>query len=189
MWFLAALLVAVAEPVPPAARAEDNRELIELAPDIRDRFLERMREDLVNLNDVLAAIAEGDFEGAARIAERRMGFAHGRIERMEARGASDAEVAAAIGEIRAMAEAHGTDLPGAMHGGGGGGRGGMGVGRFMPEELRALGMAFHQTAYPLADAARAVDADPSEENFRALFSALGDMTLSCLGCHEAYRVK
>ena len=201
---LVGLMLALAASIPTAqttspAAAEDTRELIDLAPDIRDRFLAMMREDLVNLNDVVAAVAAGDFEEAARIAERRIGLGHNRIRRLEARGASDEEIAEAIAQIRAMAEKHGTDLPhamgrgggmgGGMGRGGGMGGGGMGVGRHMPEELRAMGQAFHKTAYPLADAARAVGKDPSSENYRKLFDALGDMTASCLGCHETYRVK
>ena len=180
---LAVLLAAVALPAPVARADEDTRELVELSPDIRDRFLAEMRLDLTNLNDVIAAIAAGDYEDAARIAERRMGLAYRRIERMEQRGASDAEIAAAIKEIRAMAEEHGTDMPMPGHGRG------MGLGRFIPEDLGALGMTFHSTAYPLADAARAVGVTPSGENFQKLLSALGDMTVSCVGCHEVYRVR
>jgi len=215
---LAVSLVAAALPGPGARAQDDTRELVELAPDIRDQFLAEMRLDLTNLNDVIAAIAAGEYEEAARLAERRMGFAHRRIEMMEQSGASDAEIAAAIKQIRAMAEENGTDMPGFGMGGGmgrgmgggtgrgmgggtgggtgggmgrgmGGGMGNLALGRFMPEELRALGMAFHSTAYPLADAARAVDKDPSGANYQQLLSALNDMTISCVGCHEVYRVK
>ncbi len=183
---MTASLVFTAISAYSAIAAEDERQLITLSPDIRDRFLEEMRHDLVNLAEVVSAIGDGDFEEAAQISERRMGLGHIRIQRMEESGASDEDINAAIKQIRTMAEEHGADLPNVMHQRGMG-RGG--VGRFMPEELRAIGQAFHKTAYPLANAARAVGTTPSVENFQALFSALSDMNNSCLGCHEAYRVK
>ncbi|MCW2309661.1 hypothetical protein [Rhodobium gokarnense] len=186
----AALVVGVLAASLPGARpvlAEDTRELVEVAPDIRDRFLEEMRQDLVNLDAVITAIAEDDLELAARIAERRIGLGHMRIMRMEEMGAPDEKIAAAIKDMRQMAEELGTDMPKEMARRGM--EGGRGVGRFMPQELVAIGQLFHKTAYPLADAARAADADPSAENYRKLFVALSDMTNSCLGCHEVFRVK
>lgn len=180
------VVMMVAFAVAPAKADTDQRQLITLSPDIRDRFLAEMRHDLFNLSEVVSAIADQNFEAAAKIAERRMGLGHVRIRNLENSGATDAEIAAEIVKIRVMAEQHGADLPNVMKQRGMG-RGG--VGRFMPEELRAIGQAFHKTAYPLADAARAVGDKPTPETYQRLFSALSDMTSSCLGCHEVYRVK
>ncbi|MBK5950396.1 hypothetical protein CH339_07095 [Rhodobium orientis] len=184
---LVAGTLTVAAPGARPALAEDTRELVEVAPEVRDQFLEEMRQDLINLDAVITAIAEDDLELAARIAERRIGLGHMRILRMEEMGAQDAKIAAAIREMRQMAEDLGTDMPKEMARRGL--EGGRGVGRFMPEELVAIGQLFHKTAYPLADAARATKADPSAENYKKLFIALSDMTNSCLGCHEVFRVK
>ena len=179
--------LTVALPGAGPAHAEDTRELIEVAPDIRDRFLEEMRQDLVNLDAVITAIAEDDLELAARISERKIGLGHMRIIRLEDMGASDEEITAAIEQMRKMAEELGPDMPKRMAQRGM--EGGRGVGRYMPEELVAIGQLFHKTAYPLADAARATKADPSAENYKKLFVALSEMTNSCLGCHEVFRVK
>ena len=166
---------------------EDNRTLVKLAPAIRDLFLQEMRRDLAHLDDILSAISDQDFELAARIAERKMGLAHRRIERMEADGASDAQIAGAIRKIRKMGARVGEmpvkELHRKMS------RGMMGVGKFMPAELQGVGQAFHLTAYDVADAARLVAKKPDAASYQKLFSAINDMTTHCRGCHDAYRVR
>ena len=172
--------------LPPALASEDVRQLVQLAPDIRDRFLAEMRQDLVHLDDVLSAITEGDMEEVARIAERRMGLGHKRIARMEQQGATDEEISLLIARIRKMVESEDADLPNALHGAGQGGRG---IGRFMPEELRAMGQEMHKAAYQLADAARAAKKPPLAEDYKKLISAVNDITTLCRGCHDTFRVK
>lgn len=171
------------------AAPEDTREFVKLDPALRDRFLQEMRLDLAHLDDILSAIAEKDFEQAARIAERRMGLAHRRIERMEANGASDEDIAAAVMRIRKMGAQVGEISAKKLQRKMSRGMAGFGLGRFMPEELQGVGQAFHMGAYDIADAARLVAKKPDAASYQQLFSAINDMTTQCRGCHDAYRVR
>ena len=188
---LAALLGLTALAPAPADAAnglkapEDTRAFVKLDPTVRDLFLEEMRLDLANLDDIITAIAEKDFELAARIAERKMGLAHRRIERLEQSGASDEEIAEEVKRIRKMGAMVGEMPAKQLHQKMS--RGMMGVGKFMPEELQGVGQAFHMSAYDIADAARMVGKAPTAENYQKLFSAINDMTTQCRGCHDAYR--
>ncbi len=164
---------------------EDDRQLIQVSPDIKDRFLAEMRKDLTHLDDILSAITEGNMEEVAQIAERKMGLAHKRIEKMENMGASDSEIGLFITRIRKMAESEEGNLTKKLHTKGQGG----GVGQFMPEELRAMGQEMHKSAYALADIARSVKKPPAAIDYEKLFSALNTITTHCRGCHDTFRVR
>ncbi len=168
-----------------ALAAEDNRQFVRVSPDIIDDFLAEMRQDLVHLDDLLGAITEGSFEEAARIAERRMGLAHKRIEMMEENGASDEKIAKFIAKVRKMTENEDINLSKALHGKGQP----RGVGQFMPEELRAMGQEMHKAAYDLADTARAAKTPPTADDYKKLFSAVNDITTLCRSCHDSFRVR
>ncbi len=168
----------------PATAQQDDRQMVKVAPEVMDRFLAEMREDLAHLDDLLEAIAAGRMEQAARIAERRMGLGHRRLMRMEEQGASDEQISRMIARIRRMAQAEGIDLPGALHGNTQGG-----IGMLMPGELRAMGQEMHKAAYHLADVARAAGTPPDAEDYRKLFAAVNDITTQCRGCHETFRVR
>ncbi len=73
----AGLLVAIAGcSLPPgsAGAGEDGRELVKLPPMMQEHMLANMRDHLVALNDLLAALAEGDVDNATAIAEKRLGM-------------------------------------------------------------------------------------------------------------------
>jgi cytochrome c556 len=164
---------------------EDDRQLIKVDPQIKDRFLAEMRADLGHLNDLMTAIADGNMEETARIAERKMGLAHKRIEKMEQMGASDEQISQFIAKVRQMAENPDIDLSKQLHGRGKG----RGIGQFMPEELRAMGQEMHKSAYNIADIARSVKNPPEADGYKKLFSALSDLTALCRSCHDTYRVR
>lgn len=166
---------------------EDNRVFVKLAPTVRELFLEEMRQDLANLDDLLSAIAEQDFEQAARIAERKIGLAHRRIERMENNGASDEAIAKAVAQIRKMGAQAGEISAKKLHRKMS--RGMRGLGKFMPEELQGVGQLFHMSAYDIADAARLVAKKPDAAAYQKLFSTINDLTTQCRGCHDAFRVR
>ncbi len=176
----------------PAAAQQDNRQFVNLSPEIKAKFLAQMRTNMANLDDIIGEIAQGNMEEAAKIAERRMGFAHGRIERMAKKGASDAQINEMVARIRNMTKGDDyASISKAMHKnrpGGGMGKGGGGLGRFMPQEMRIMGHEMHKAAYKLADIARATK-NPTTTDYKNLFSALNDITTSCRGCHDAFRVK
>ncbi|MGQ9371301.1 hypothetical protein [Azospirillum sp. ST 5-10] len=66
---VAALLVAAGRPV-----VAQERQLVELPPPMQQHMMANMRDHLRALQDILAAVAGGDAEAAARIAEQRIGM-------------------------------------------------------------------------------------------------------------------
>ncbi|MCC2113097.1 MAG: hypothetical protein KDJ16_13770 [Hyphomicrobiales bacterium] len=70
---LAAMLVLSAQSLRSVA-AEDGRELVQLPPMMQEHMLQNMRDHLVALDDMLAALADGNIEEAAKVAEGRLGM-------------------------------------------------------------------------------------------------------------------
>ena len=59
---------------------------------------------------------------------------------------------------------------------------GMGPGRFMPIEMRNIGLSMHESATELSQAAK-------EGNLKGAYSALQKVTSSCVACHYSYRTR
>jgi len=57
-----------------ATAAEDRRQLVKLPPMMQEHMLASMRDHLSALNDMLGALAEGNIDQAANIAEKRLGM-------------------------------------------------------------------------------------------------------------------
>lgn len=55
-----------------SAAAEDPRTEISLPADMRDAFLEHMRDHMDSLDDVMSRLADGDFKGAAEVAREQL---------------------------------------------------------------------------------------------------------------------
>ena len=185
---LLVLALGVIESPSPASADEDLRTTVSLPSDVRDGFLAEMRTHMANLDDIIAALAEDDFEGAARIVDINMSPGHRRWAKMAEEGASDEEIAAARAEF---AKKHGSG--GGRRGGGMGKGGGMGMGpgfgRFMPEDFRYMGASFHEATASFAETARSVTTPTSPEDYRAVFDALQGVTTSCRACHDAFRIE
>jgi len=62
----------------------DTREAVQFPPELREHTLANMRDHLVSLQHIQAALAREDYDGAAKIAETRLGMtsleAHGAHE-------------------------------------------------------------------------------------------------------------
>jgi len=67
----------------PAAQAADPPQLVKMPAPMQEHMLANMREHLVALGDIQAALAAGKFEQAADIAENRIGMSS-----LEVHGAS-----------------------------------------------------------------------------------------------------
>ncbi len=161
----------------PAAMAEDGRELVALPGPVKERFLTEMRSNLVKLEDMLAALGEGDFTEVANIADLKMGFGHGQMEQMEKAGKNTQQMLARKKEMRALG-----------HGSGHGKNQGQGMGRYMPEAFRLMGQNMHQTSEDLALEARRVGQTPTVKDYQTVIRALEDVSSACTSCHEVYRV-
>jgi len=57
-----------------AKAAEDNRELVEMPPMMQENMLANMRSHLVALNEIFAALAEGNIDQATEVAEAKLGM-------------------------------------------------------------------------------------------------------------------
>ena len=68
--FAAALVLLSAAGLPAAA--EDARAPVKLPPDMRAPFLEHMRHHMDSLDDLIAAMAAGDFARAAQVARTEL---------------------------------------------------------------------------------------------------------------------
>jgi len=72
---LTASLMACAETHDPATHAPgDARQAIDLPPELRAHMLANMREHLIAMGEIQAALAKGNFDEAADIAENRIGM-------------------------------------------------------------------------------------------------------------------
>lgn len=78
---LAAWLPCLLQAAEPAAG--DTRERVELPAQMQAHMLSNMRDHLAALDEILAALALGDLDAAARIAEARLG-----MSALEAHGAA-----------------------------------------------------------------------------------------------------
>lgn len=54
--------------------ADDTRELVELPAMMQEHLLASMRDHLASLDEILAALAEGDIDTATQVAESRLGM-------------------------------------------------------------------------------------------------------------------
>ncbi len=186
---LAAGIIGVLSQAPnQAAAEEDSRTAIALPSEVEARFLAEMRTHLAHLDDIVAALAEDDFQQAARIAELHMTMGHRRWAKMAAAGASDEEIAAAKARFKERHAAGSGRTGSGMGMGMGMGMGG-GFGRYMPEDFRAMGAVFHDAAETFAETARSVATPVSAEDYRAVIAGLQEVTTACRGCHDAFRVE
>lgn len=72
----AAVVIAMEFPLltRSVSAAEDSRELVKLPPMMQQHMLANMRDHLVALDEILSALAEGQTDKAAKIAEKRLGM-------------------------------------------------------------------------------------------------------------------
>jgi len=75
-WYRSANILAILIfllPITPAV-AGDDRQLVTLPPMMRDHMLSNMRDHLTAMADIQQALAKGDFNSAADLAEKRLGM-------------------------------------------------------------------------------------------------------------------
>lgn len=72
------VIIAVVLLAAAAARAEDPRMAVHLPDEVRTSFLEEMRGHMDSLDDVIAALADGDVKAAGSAARRQLGIGSGK---------------------------------------------------------------------------------------------------------------
>jgi hypothetical protein len=138
----------------------DGRELVDFPPEMRMHMLRNMRDHVQTLDDVLHALANADYDGAAKVAAERLGL--------------DSPSAAACKPKPANASA---PAPGSMD---------EMMALYMPEPMRAIGLGMHTSASEFAVVAEraATTHDPAPA-----IKALSLVTENCVACHSAYRLQ
>lgn len=63
------------------------------------------------------------------------------------------------------------------------------LGKFMPEEMGAIGMQMHRAASRFAIVARDAELKPGLDGQRQVYKALQEITENCNACHRAYRIR
>jgi len=135
----------------------DGRESAGIPAQMKTRHLARMRSHLETINEVVDAMARGDFNQASESVRNNLAMRPG--------------MGAGMGGGMGMGQG--------MRAGTGQGAGGMCKG--MPnKEFRALGMAFHESAGKLADVLKQGD---MKNSLRALNNTMN----YCIQCHASYR--
>lgn len=140
----------------------DGRQLVNFPPEMRQHTLANMRDHLLALSEILAAMAAGQYAKASRVAGSRLG-----MDSPSAAGCQDEKAAAKP----QMSKATGMDHR---------------MGEFMPEGMRQLGLDMHQAASAFAgEAAKAARTG----NAKPALAALSRVTQQCTSCHSAYKLQ
>jgi len=137
--------------------ASDSRELVVMPAEIKTMFLKNMRGHMESLDLIIAALAENDLTEAAALAEATMGAGHGKKRQCEDDKHGDHQDKKANHQKQ-------------------------GFGKFMPKEMRMMGMQLHISANEFADVAR-------EGNMGEAYKSLRNISAACVACHQSYQVK
>ena len=182
---LGTVLVAGLVITTTAGAEDDGRQLIKVPVESQVALLSEMRVLLDNIDDLIAALSEGDFKEVAKIADYKLGFGHARFEKMLEDGVPEEQIEVARKKMM-QRRAQG----GGGHGGGGGGSiFGQGVGRLMPSEVREMGQQLHAAAGEVSVAAKKVGAAPSTSDYKAVLEGVQQMTSVCRACHASFRIQ
>jgi len=141
----------------------DQRKALDWPAPMRAHILSNMRSHLEALSLIMAALSIGDGPKAAQIAQDRLG--------LESPGAG----ACVPGQGKKMSMRDDMAAMMAMH-----------QSALMPEEMKALGYAMHESASKFAIDAASVK--PGGDTSAALAS-LSHVVENCAACHAAYRLE
>lgn len=140
----------------------DGRQLVNFPPEMRQHTLANMRDHLLALSEILAAMSASQYAKASRIAGTRLGM--------------DSPSAAGCQDDKTVAKPQMSKAAGMDHR----------MGEFMPEGMRKLGLDMHQAASTFAgEAAKAARTG----NAKPALAALSRVTQQCTSCHSTYKVQ
>lgn len=120
----------------------DNRQVVDMPPQMQTMFLKGMRVHMESLNLIIAALADNDLAEAASIAETSMGAGQGQKRQCDDEQAKKHQKHQAKG-----------------------------FGQFMPKEMKMMGMQLHIAADEFADVAREGNMGEAYKSLRNISSA------------------
>lgn len=135
----------------------DPRQAVEMPLEMKNMFLKNMRGHMESLDLIIAALAENDLTEAAAVAETGMGAGQGKKRQCDDEHA---------GKQKHEQSSHK----------------GKGFGKFMPKEMKMMGMQLHIAANEFADVAR-------EGNMGEAYKSLRNISSTCVACHQSFQVK
>lgn len=168
----------------------DDRELIKMPEKVQVKFLGEMRSLVESLDEMLEALAEGDFDTVSKIADFKLGFQHGKWQKMLANGKSEAEVQAKINSMRENLQDHKPGQgPGKGKGKGKGKNKGKGLDRFLPEAAHDMAKQMHAAASELSVAAQSAGKNPDLAKYTEVLDKIQGITTMCVSCHTGYKIR
>ena len=136
--------------------AMDAREALSFPADMQTHMLRNMRDHVETLNGILHALAADDYDGAAKLAADRLGLDSPGAAGCKPKNADSPPPAqGSMDEMMAL---------------------------YMPEPMRAWGLALHKSASDFARIAKTGDR-------KETLQALSRVTQNCVACHAAYRLR
>jgi hypothetical protein len=142
----------------------DTRQILDFPPPMRQHMLSMMRGHLDALSEILTALSVGDAAKAGAIAESRLGL---QSSGAAACNPKESRISSSRDEMSVG------DMPAMMA-------------QYMPDGMRALGYAMHESASNFAlETARMLPGDDP----KPALASLSRMTQSCAACHNSYRLK
>ncbi|MCW9035606.1 MAG: hypothetical protein OQJ97_15410 [Rhodospirillales bacterium] len=163
---------------PPATAAE----IVDLPPPVKAMLLQEMQDHIDNLDDIMAALAEGDFTEAATIATIRMTKGHKLWEKMESKGKTIEEIMAKQKSIVGLSR---KEMRQKFHGK----KDKIAVSQFAPQEFMDMGTEYHNAATAFATDAFKAKKPPTVENYQKAFENIQQMTAMCRVCHDSWDLK
>ena len=144
----------------PETSPADGRALVRFPPEMRTHMLRNMRDHVETLDFILRALAAADYAGAAKIAVEHLGLDSPSAAACKPKPANAAPPAqGSMDEMMAL---------------------------YMPEPMRAVGLAMHTSASEFAVvASRAA----TTHDTKAAVEALSRVTQNCVACHAGYRLQ
>lgn len=139
----------------------DQRQLVDYPPDVKVHFLSNMREHLQALSDIMVAMAEGQYDKAASIANTKLG--------MDSPSASGCKMGSSIEIKDSKTDSKEHQMM-----------------QYMPPLMRQAGVEMHQAA---SDFAIEVSKVTSSGDSKPALSALARVTQRCISCHASFRAQ
>ncbi|NQV57420.1 MAG: hypothetical protein HQ503_16285 [Rhodospirillales bacterium] len=164
----------------PFGNAADGRIVLLVPEEARTQFLREMRGHLASLEEILSAIAEEDFKGAAEVAENHLKFGPSIWAEMASHGMTPGNIAKMRKQYRGMSSVERQKLNSKM---------GVEGRANLPASFENSVQLFYSATGNFAEVAKTVGDPPTPEDYESVILALKEITSICRRCHDDYQLK